>query len=207
MIVIPSVRPFSVPSSMSDSGTFSTKKAAGTFGSSSTAYAASTTGYFKVEWWDGTSTQYGSGDNTQAYPFTKGLVSPYNTSAEKTFTIYSTDSAGKRKGYMSTINFISLSNSPISSFDVTKYRKLTGLHVTGAFSSYTHNPNIQNLTIANASITSLNLSNYFSIYYSSNIINFLYIFCNYRYQNAETKLRKPRHQLMRLIGEVALVFV
>jgi len=158
MISIPSIKPFAVPSSMSESATFGTKKSTGTFGGLSSAYMTSSTGYFKVEWWDGTSTQYGSGDPNTTYNITKSVVAPYNTSSEKLFTMYPTDSSGKRKGYFIAIYFSSLGNCPVSSSDVTKCRRLNTLTLVGPLTSYTHNPNLQYLTISNSSLTSLSFS-------------------------------------------------
>lgn len=160
MISLPSVRPFFAPSSMNDSATFGTKKLSGTFGGSNTAYALTTTGYVKVLWWDGTSNVFSSASPASPIFYSKAIVAPYNTTAEKQFTIYSCDASGNRKGYLVEIVHQSALNSPNSFANVSSCRKLTNLQLSGVLlTSYTHNPNIDALTLNTVGLTSLDLTN------------------------------------------------
>jgi hypothetical protein len=157
-MIISSGSQFSVPSSMSDQAVFGTKRSSGTFGNGSSAYMATTTGYCSVIWWDGVKTVYGSGNKSSLIAITKAVVAPYNTGSEKLFTVYSCDSGGKRKGFITSAQFNVDAFTVISSIDIQKCRAIQSLSVSSSsLTSYTHNKNLLGLTLI-AGITSLDVS-------------------------------------------------
>ena len=157
MIVIPSAKPRLTYNPRAEIAEFGTKKSSGTFGALNTFQISSNTQWCKVNWWDGTSTLYNPG-LTVAFA-TKAIGAPYNTTAEKRFSIIPTDSSGNQVGQLTGIYFNSFSRSPIS------YVNVVGLSKLGSFTcdsgtdltSYTHNGRIKFLYIGNSGLTSLSL--------------------------------------------------
>jgi hypothetical protein len=57
-----------------------------------------TTGYAKVEYWNGSTPYGGSGDPGTSVDFSLNIVSPYNNTNPKTMVVYSCTSTGSRSG-------------------------------------------------------------------------------------------------------------
>ena len=158
MIVIPSAKPRLTYNPRAEIAEFGTKKSSGpSFGSLGSFQISSNTGWCKVNWWDGTSTLYNPGSSVSLA--TKAIVAPYNTTAEKRFSIIPTDSSGKQTGQLTGIYFNEFSRSPISYVNVVGLSKPefftcdSGTDLT----SYTHNGRITFLYIGNSGLTSLSL--------------------------------------------------
>ena len=157
MIVIPSAKPRLTYNPRAEIAEFGTKKSSGTFGALGSFQIGSNTQWFKVNWWDGTSTLYNPGFSISNV--SKSIVAPYNTTAEKRFSIIPTDSSGKQVGQLTTISFNDAFHSPISYVDVVGLSKLESFTCDSGtdLTSYTHNGRIKYLYIGNSGLTSLSL--------------------------------------------------
>jgi hypothetical protein len=155
MIVVPSAKCFSTYNPRAEVAVFGTKKSGGTFGALSSAGAASNSGAFRVDWWDGTTTTYSAGTNLQY--ITKAIVAPYNTTAEKRFSITPVNSSGQQSGQLTSILFSASSRSPISFIDVKGLSKLESFNCDAGtdLTSYTHNGRIQGLSLTSSGLTSI----------------------------------------------------
>jgi hypothetical protein len=157
MIVIPSAKPRLTYNPRAEIAEFGTKRSSGTFGGIGSFQVGSYTGWFKVNWWDGTSTLYNPGIGASSA--SKAISAPYNTTAEKRFSIIPTDSSGVQIGQLSSIAFGNSGVSPISYVDVLGLSKLeTFACDAGAnLTSYLHNGRIKYLTLSNMSLTSISI--------------------------------------------------
>jgi hypothetical protein len=157
MIVIPSAKPRLTYNPRAEIAEFGTKRSSGTFGAIGSFQVGSYTGWCKVNWWDGTSNLYNPGVGI-SNP-SKAISAPYNTTAEKRFSIIPTNSSGVQIGQLSSISFANNSFSPISYVDVLGLSKLetfacdAGTNLT----SYTHNGRIKFLYLSNNGLTSLSI--------------------------------------------------
>ena len=157
MIVIPSAKPRLTYNPRAEIAEFGTKKSSGTFGNLGSFQIGSNTEWCKVNWWDGTSTLYNPGLSVSLA--TKAIVAPYNTTAEKRFSIIPTDSSGKQVGQLTTISFNNASRASISYVNVVGLSKLESFTCDSGtdLTSYTHNGRIKFLYIGNSGLTSLSL--------------------------------------------------
>ena len=157
MIVIPSAKPRLTYNPRAEIAQFGTKRSSGTFGGLNSFQVSSYTGWFKVNWWDGTSTLYNPGVGISNV--SKAISAPYDTTAEKRFSIIPTNSSGVQIGQLSSISFNNASFSPISYVDVLGLSKLeTFACDAGAnLTSYTHNGRIKFLYLSNISLTSISI--------------------------------------------------
>ena len=165
MIVLPSAKYFSSVPSVAEIARFTTPKSSGTFGALNTAYVYTTTGYVAVKWWDGVTTVYGNGIPISIQYITKLVAAPYNTSAEKEFSMYACDSTGKIIGHITTIGFGNYTRSQINFVDIYSLSQL-GIFACDSGSgltSYKHNGRIGTLALTNTGLTSLDLSNGFRL--------------------------------------------
>lgn len=95
-------------------------KSSGTFNDPGFAsmQVGSSTGYFRVDWWDGTWATFGNGDPktyaNNSVP-SKVISSPYNTSAQKLVTIRSSNALGDASGRIQAIG----SYEELSYFDAS----------------------------------------------------------------------------------------
>jgi hypothetical protein len=157
MIVIPSAAPRLTYNPRAEIAEFGTKRSSGTFGAIGSFQVGSYTGWFKVNWWDGTSNLYNPGFGVSSA--SKAISAPYNTTDEKRFSIIPTNSSGVQIGQLSSISFGNNSYSPISYVDVLGLSKLeTFACDAGAnLTSYTHNGRIKYLYLSNISLTSISI--------------------------------------------------
>jgi hypothetical protein len=158
MIVIPSAKPRLTYNPRAEIAEFGTKRSSvGNFGAFGSFQVGSYTGWFKVNWWDGTSTLYNPGISSSNV--TKAIAAPYDTTAEKRFSIIPTNSSGVQIGQLSIISLNSKDFSPISYVDVLGLSKLetftcdAGTNLT----SYTHNGRIKFLYLSSTGLTSLSI--------------------------------------------------
>ncbi len=156
MIVVPSAKCFSTYNPRAEVAVFGTKRSSGTFGASSSAGAASNSGAFRVDWWDGTTTTYSADTNLQY--ITKAIVAPYNTTAEKRFSITPVNSSGQQSGQLTQIVFSASTRSPISFIDIRGLSKLESFLCEAGtdLTSYTHNGRIGVLSLTSTGLTSIN---------------------------------------------------
>jgi hypothetical protein len=158
MIVIPSAKPRLTYNPRAEIAEFGTKRSSvGNFGAFGSFQVSSYTGWFKVNWWDGTSTLYNPGIGNSIV--TKAIASPYDTTAEKRFSIIPTNSSGVQIGQLSLISLGSSTYSPISYVDVLGLSKLETFYCQAGtnLTSYTHNGRIKYLTLSNTGLTSLSI--------------------------------------------------
>lgn len=157
MIVIPSAKPRLTYNPRAEIAEFGTKRSGGIFGSFSSFQVASSTEWFKVNWWDGTSTLYNPSFSVSNV--NKSIVDPYDTTDEKRFSIIPTDESGNQTGQLTTISFNDAFRSPISYVDVVGLSKLESFTCDSGtdLTSYTHNGRIKYLYIGNSGLTSLSL--------------------------------------------------
>jgi len=157
MIVIPSAKPRLTYNPRAEIAEFGTKRSSGTFGALGSFQVGSYTGWFKVNWWDGTSTLYNPGIGVSSA--SKAISAPYDTTAEKRFSIIPTNSSGVQIGQLSNIAFGNSSLSPISYVDVLGLSKLENFACDPGtnLTSYTHNGRIKYLTLSNISLTSISI--------------------------------------------------
>jgi len=157
MIVIPSAKPRLTYNPRAEIAEFGTKRSSGTFGAIGSFQVGSYTGWFKVNWWDGTSTLYNPGIGVSSA--SKAISAPYNTTAEKRFSIIPTNSSGVQIGQLSSIAFGNSGFSPISYVDVIGLSKLeTFACDAGAnLTSYLHNGRIKYLSLSNTGFTSISI--------------------------------------------------
>jgi hypothetical protein len=157
MIVIPSAKPRLTYNPRAEIAEFGTKRSSGTFGAIGSFQVGSYTGWFKVNWWDGTSTLYNPGIGVSSA--SKAISAPYNTTAEKRFSIIPTNSSGVQIGQLSSIAFGNNGFSPISYVDVLGLSKLeTFACDAGAnLTSYLHNGRIKYLSFSNTGLTSISI--------------------------------------------------
>jgi len=158
MIVTPSAKPRLTYNPRAEIAEFGTKKSSGTFGGLASLQVGSYTGWFKVNWWDGTSTLYNPGFFGVSNA-SKAISAPYNTTAEKRFSIIPTNSSGVQIGQLSSIVFGNSGFSPISYVDVLGLSKLeTFTCDAGAnLTSYRHNGRIKFLSLSNTGLTSISI--------------------------------------------------
>jgi len=126
---------------------FTTTLSGGTFGfvtSNRTITMNTSTGYLKAEWWDGTSTIYGSGATGTAMDIQKSVVSPYNNTSPKSVKVYSSNVSGTRTGGIERIAVTSVGQDT---------NKITSIDLAGCTTLGTYNFNED--TIENTGITSL----------------------------------------------------
>lgn len=156
MIVVPSAKCFSTYNPRAEVAVFGTKRSTATFGGLNSAAVASNSGAFRVAWWDGTTTTYSAGTNLQY--ITKAIVAPYDTTAEKRFSITPVNSSGQQSGQLTQIVFSSASRSPISFIDINGLSKLESFNCDAGtdLTSYTHNGRIQVLSLTSTGLTSIN---------------------------------------------------
>lgn len=157
MIVIPSAKPRLTYNPRAEIAEFGTKKSSGTFGALNSFQIGSNTQWCKVNWWDGTSNLFNPGFSVSSAA--KAIVAPYNTTAEKRFSIIPTDSSGKQVGQLTSIYFNSFVSSPISYVNVVGLSKLETFTCDSGtdLTSYTHNGRLKFLYIGNSGLTSLSL--------------------------------------------------
>jgi hypothetical protein len=148
----------------------------------------SSTGYTKIEWWDGTTNVIGNGSQF-FHEYTKAISSPYNNSNPKTFNAYSCTSGGARSGYMVGVNVFASSDfgvPPISNFtqyDVSGctnllYLTFNGVQGTADASNLTNLTQLsvnEGINTTSINITNCNLTGLFlnSCNFSSSITNFI----------------------------------
>jgi hypothetical protein len=169
MIVIPSAKPRLTYNPRAEIAEFGTKKSSGTFGTIGTFQIGSNTGWCKVNWWDGTSTLYNPGIGISNA--SKLISAPYNTTAEKRFSVIPTDSSGRQIGQLSLISFNGYTYAPISYVNVLGLSKLDTFACNSGtdLTSYTHNGRIKDFYSSDSGITSISippgsLANKISIY-------------------------------------------
>jgi hypothetical protein len=157
MIVIPSAKPRLTYNPRAEIAEFGTKKSSGTFGQFGTFQVGSYTEWFKVNWWDGSSTLYNPGVGISNV--TKAISAPYNTTDEKRFSVIPTNSSGVQIGQLRSITFGDSFSSPISYVDVLGLSKLETFYCDAGtnLTSYTHNGRIKYLTLSNTGLTSLSI--------------------------------------------------
>lgn len=155
MIVLPSAKSFSTYNPSAEVAVFRTKKSAGTFGAVSSFSASSNSGAFRVNWWDGTTTTYSANVGFQAA--LKAVVAPYNTTAEKEFSITPVNSSGQQSGQLTGIVFSDSARASISFIDIKGLSKLETFNCDSGtdLTSYTHNGRINNLAITSSGLTSI----------------------------------------------------
>jgi hypothetical protein len=161
MIVLPSAKYFSSVPSVAEIARFKTNRSTATFGGLNSFYVFTTTGYAAVTWWDGVTTIYGSGNPNAQIFISKSVVAPYNTTAEKDFSVYSCDVTSKIIGYITNITFNSSSRSPITFIDHYSLSQLSIFFCDSGtgLTSYRHNGRINSLSLSSTGLTSLDLSN------------------------------------------------
>lgn len=156
MIVLPSAKQYLTYNPLAEIAEFGTKRSTGTFGALNTFGVSSHTLYFKVNWWDGTSNSYSHGVGGAAYP-SKLISAPYNTTAEKRFSIIPTDSSGRQIGQIKNITFLNNTLAPVS------YIKIDGLSKIDSFicdagtdlTSYKHNGRVITFALSNTGLGSI----------------------------------------------------
>jgi hypothetical protein len=165
MIVLPSAKYFSSVPSVAEIARFKTNRNTGTFGGLNSFGCLTSTGYLAVKWWDGVTTIYGTGNSAVTFYVTKSVVAPYNTTAEKDFSIYACNSSGQIIGHISSITFTSSSRSPITFIDHYSLSKLDVFTCNAGsnLTSYKHNGRITFLSITDSGLTSIDLSNGFRL--------------------------------------------
>lgn len=155
MIVVPSAKCFSTYNPRAEVAVFGTKRSGGTFGALNTAAAASNSGAFRVDWWDGTTTTYSAGTSLQY--ITKAIVAPYNTTDEKRFSITPVNSSGQQSGQLTNILFSNYTRSSVTFIDIKGLSKLQNFNCDSGtdLTSYTHNGRIEVFSLTNSGLTSI----------------------------------------------------
>ena len=118
------------------------------------------TGYARVDWWDGTSVTYGSGNPGSYMDITKSISSPYDNSSSKTYVLYSCTSGGVRSGNMT--HYSSSQSKTHSYFDVSGCASLETITLriyTGTSLNISNKPLLYDLNLINhQNLSSLTLS-------------------------------------------------
>ena len=159
MIVIPSAKPRLTYNPRAEIAQFGTKRSSGTFGALGTFSVNSYTDWFKVNWWDGTSTLHSSLPPNGMTSVSKVISAPYNTTDEKRFSVIPTDSSGVQIGQLKRIQLSNQIYSPISYIDVTGLSRLESFTCdSGSFlTSYTHNGRIDSFSLSSSGLTSFSI--------------------------------------------------
>jgi hypothetical protein len=113
---------------------------------------STSTGYVKAEWWDGTSSIYGSGGSYSLLNIEKSVVSPYNNTSPKSVKVYSSNLSGTRTGGIEriTISSVNYDTNKITSIDLAG---CTTLGVYAFSEDVIENTGITSLTFPSAPLT------------------------------------------------------